>query len=129
MQGECAISPKSLQHEIPAAALLSYLKEAGGTRTWTEKDLAAALKITLAQAKEVAAVLQLQGYIEPVGNTGKWSASEQGDLVSGAKPPRYTRKSVEDALSALRDRINAVNSDPDAAYKITDSITTVLLNL
>jgi hypothetical protein len=49
-----------------------------------EKDLAAALKITLPQAKDATAVLQLQDYIEPVGNTGKWRVSEQGDLISGA---------------------------------------------
>jgi hypothetical protein len=113
---------KSERKEIPAAELLTFLKKAAGPPAWTEKDLANTLKISLSQAKEAAAILQLQGYIEPVGNTGKWKATEQGDLVSGAKPPRFTPKSVEDALAALRDRIKAVNNDPRAAYKITEAV-------
>jgi hypothetical protein len=120
--GDHAISAKSERKEIPAAELLSFLKEAAGPPTWTEKDLANTLKISLSQAKEAAAILQLQGYIEQVGNTGKWRATEQGELVSGAKPPRFTPKSVDDALAALRDRIKAVNSDPGASYKITDAV-------
>ena len=101
---------------------MSFLKDAAGARTWTEKDLAAALRITLPQAKDATAVLQLQGYIEPVGNTGAWRVSEQGDLVSGAKPPRFTPKSVQDALAGLRDRIKAANDNPGAAYKIADAV-------
>jgi hypothetical protein len=108
--------------EIPPAELLSFLKETRGVQTWTEKDLAKALKIGLAYAKDAAAVLQLQGYIEPAGRTGKWRITEQGDLVSGAKAPRLTRQSVEQALDALRDRIKAVNEDRNAAYKITQAV-------
>ncbi len=108
--------------QIPAAELLSFLKEIRGLTTWTEKDLAKALKIGLAEAKEALAVLQLQGYIEPAGRTGKWRVTEQGDLVSGAKSPRFTRQSVEEALVALRDRIKAVNEDPNAPYRITEAI-------
>lgn len=78
--------------------------------------MSSALKISLSRAKEATAVLQLQGYIEPVGNTGKWRVSEQGDLVSGAKPPRFTPKTVQDALAGLRDRIKAANNDPNTAY-------------
>lgn len=62
------------------------------------------------------------GYIEPAGHTGKWRVSEQGKLVSGAKSPRFTRKSIEDALAGLRDRMRAVNDDPDAAYRLTDAV-------
>jgi hypothetical protein len=114
--------PVAASQKISAAELMSFLKQAGGVRTWTEKDLATALKLSPSQAKEATAALQLQGYIEPVGNTGKWRVSEQGDLVSGAKPPRYTRKSVEDALAGLRDRIKVANDDPDAAYKIAEAV-------
>jgi hypothetical protein len=52
-------SPDTEAQGISAAELMSFLKEAGGTRTWTEKDLAAALKISLPQAKDAAAVLLL----------------------------------------------------------------------
>lgn len=115
-------SPDTEAQEIATAELLSFLKESGGAQTWTEKDLSSALKLTLSRAKEATAVLQLQGYIEPAGHADKWRVSEQGKLLSGAKCPRFTRKSVEDALAGLRDRIKAVNDDPDAAYKITDAV-------
>lgn len=107
---------------IPAAELLSFLKEIRAAQTWTEKDLSKALNIALAQANEAISVLELQGYIEPAGRTGRWRMTEAGDLVSGAKSPRFTRESVEEALAALRDRIKAVNDDPDAAYKITEAV-------
>jgi hypothetical protein len=58
--------------------------------------------------------MELQGYIEPAGKTKKWRTTEQGDLVSGAKSPRFTREAVEQSLSALRDRIQRINQDMNA---------------
>ncbi len=107
---------------VPAAELLSFLKQTRGVQSWTDKDLAKALKIGLPEAKEAIAALQLQGYIEAAGATGKWRITEEGDLVSGAKTPGFTRQSVEKALDLLRDRIKAVNDDPNADYKITDAV-------
>ena len=122
IRGDHASSPKTGPREIPAAELLTFLKEVRGVQTWTEKDLAKILRIGLPQAKEAIAVLQLQGYIQPAGNTGKWRVTEQGEIVSGAKPPRFTRQSVEDALAGLRDRIKAANENPAAAYRITEAV-------
>ncbi len=107
---------------MPAAELLSFLKQARTVQTWTDKDLAKALKIGVPEAKEAIAALELQGYIEAAGATGKWRITEEGGLVSGAKTPRFTRQSVEKALDDLRDRIKAVNEDPNADYKITDAV-------
>jgi hypothetical protein len=115
-------TPEADGQGIVAAALLSFLKQIGGTQIWTEKELASALKVSSSRAKEATAVLQLQGYIEPAGHAGKWRVSEQGQLVSGAKSPKFSRKSIEDALTGLRDRVKAVNSDPDAAYKIIEAV-------
>lgn len=117
---ETAISKSTAQ--LPAAELLSFLKQTRRVVTWTEKDLAKALKILLADAKEAIAVLQLQGYIEQAGHTGKWRITEQGELVAGAKSPRFTRGSVEDALVGLRDRIKAVSDDPNAPYRISEAV-------
>ena len=108
--------------EVPAAELLSFLRQTRGIQTWTEKDLAKALKISVPEAKEAIAALQLQGYIEAAGHTAKWRTTEQGDLVSGAKPPRFTRQSVDEALNLLRDRIRAVNQDPNADYAVADAV-------
>ena len=114
-------SPTSLL-SLPGAELFSFLKEIRSTPTWTERDLSSALNISIAQAKEAMAVLELQGYIEPTGRSEKWRVTEQGDLVAGSKSPRFTRESVEEALAALSDRIKAVNDDPDAPYKVTEAV-------
>jgi predicted ArsR family transcriptional regulator len=107
---------------LPAAELFSFLKEIRSIQTWTEKELSKALNIPVAQAKEAMAVLEMQGYIEPAGRTEQWRVTDQGDLVAGAKSPRFTRESVEEALTALHDRIKAINDDRDAAYKVTEAV-------
>ena len=88
---------------LPAAELLSFLKQTHGA--WTERDVSKTLNISSAEAKQAIAAMQLQGYAEPIARTDKWRATEEGLTVSGAKTARLTRKSVEQALSALRDRI------------------------
>lgn len=113
--------PTSLS-SLPAAELFSFLKEIRSTQTWTEKELSKTLNVPVAQAKEAMAVLEMQGYIEPAGRTEKWRVTDQGDLVAGAKSPRFTRESVEEALTALHDRIKAINDDRDAAYKVTGAV-------
>ena len=92
-------SPSSLL-SLPAAELFSFLKEIRAAQTWTEKDLSNTLNINAAQATDALAVLELQGYIEPVGGSGKWRVTEEGELVSGAKSPRFTRESMDEALAA-----------------------------
>lgn len=114
-------SPRSLL-SLPAAELFSFLKEIRAAQTWTEKDLSNTLNINAAQAKDAVAVLELQGYIEPAGRSGKWRVTEEGDLVSGAKSPRFTRESMDEALAALRERIKAVNEDRDATYTVTAAV-------
>ena len=42
--------------------------------------------------------------------------------MSGAKTPRFTPASVEAALNALRDRIHAMNADPNAMYSVTKAV-------
>lgn len=107
---------------IPAAELLSCLKELRGFQPWTENDLAKTLRAGLPKAKEAVTVLQLQGYVEPAGSTGKWRITGQGEIVSGAKQPRFTRKSMEDALTAIRDRIEEANKDGDAPYTVAQAV-------
>jgi hypothetical protein len=71
----------------------------------TERDVAKALKISSAEAKQATSAMQLQGYAEPIAQTHQWRTTDQGLTVSGAKPSRFTREAVEQALSGLRDRI------------------------
>lgn len=102
---------ESSPQAVPAAEALSFLKEVKGAATWTDRDLGKSLNISVAEAKQVLAVMELQGYIEPAGTSKKWRTTEQGDLVSGAKSPRFTREAVEQGLSTLSDRIQEINQD------------------
>lgn len=116
--------PQSLRSlpSLPAAELFSFLKEIRATQTWTEKDLSNSLNINAARAKDAIAMLELQGYIEPAGRTEKWRITEEGDVVSGAKSPQFTRASMDEALAAFRERLKAVNDDRNAAYTVTAAV-------
>jgi hypothetical protein len=105
---------------LPAAELLSFLRQTHGA--WTERDLSKALNISSTEAKQAVAAMQLQGYAEPIGRTKKWRTTEEGVTVSGAKTARFTREAVEQALSALHDRIQAINSDPNAEYAVSEAV-------
>jgi DNA-binding transcriptional regulator YhcF (GntR family) len=86
---------------VPAAEALSFLKEIKGAATWTDRDLAKSLNISMAEVKQVLAVMELQGYVEPAGTGKKWRTTEQGDLVSGAKSPRFTREAVNSVFQRV----------------------------
>jgi DNA-binding transcriptional MocR family regulator len=80
-----------------AAELLSFLKQTRGIRTWTEKDLAKALKIGLSEAKEAIAALQLQGYIEaPV------RPASGGSRSKGIWSPAPSRRGLLGKVSSRR---------------------------
>src|ERR1700747_1741488 len=105
---------------LPSAALLSFLQQNKGA--WMERDLSRALNISSAEAKQAVAAMQLQGYVAPIGRTQKCRTTEEGRTVSGAKTARFTHEAVEQALSALRDHIQAINSDPNAEYAVSEAV-------
>ena len=45
-----------------------------------------------------------------------------GETVSGAKPSRFTPESVQQALTALKDRIRDNNKNRQASFRITDAV-------
>ncbi|HSU30567.1 MAG TPA: hypothetical protein VLJ11_04980 [Bryobacteraceae bacterium] len=106
---------------LPAAEVLSFLKDSRGTSTWTEHDLALTLNLSPAEAKQALAVLQLEGYVEPTSRAA-WRTTEQGELVSGGKAPRFTRENVERTLIELTDRIRSVNEDESAPFQVTRAV-------
>ncbi len=105
---------------IPAAELLSFLKQTHGP--WTERELAKTLNINASDAKQVIAAMQLQGYVEPISRTQKWRTTDQGRTIAGTKSPRFTREAVEQALSALRERIRANNDDATSPYTVSEAV-------
>jgi hypothetical protein len=114
-------SPKTAAPAIAAAAAFSFLKETKGIIAWSLKDLSKALHISASEAKHVAAALEMQGYIK-THDTDLWITTLAGETVSGAKSPRYTPESIEDALTALRNRIKLINQDSRSPYKIMDAV-------
>jgi len=119
---------RSTLPSLPAEAALSFLKDTKGTLTWSARDLADTLKINRREAQQALAFLQAQGYVQPARQEGsarsadQWITTPAGETVSGAKPPRFTRESVEQALLALKNRIKQSNKDPRIPYRITDAV-------
>jgi predicted transcriptional regulator len=105
---------------LPAAELLSFLKQTHGA--WTERNLAKSLNLSSTEAKQAITAMQLQGYIEPAGQTRKWRTTEEGLTVSGNKTPRFTREAVEQALSDLSEHMRANNDAASSAYTISEAV-------
>lgn len=107
---------------IPAQAALSFLRDTKGTLTWSAPDLAHTLNINRRDAEQVIALLAAQGYAQRASGTDEWMTTPAGESVSGAKLPRFTRESVEQAVESLKERIKQVNEDAQAAFRVTDAV-------
>ena len=105
---------------VPIEAVFSFLKGTKGTSSWTKRDFAGTLKISLADTAKILPVIQMQGYINPYHD--EWVTTTAGEDVSGARAPRFAPEKVEEALAELRERIKAVNKDSKSPYKITEAV-------
>jgi hypothetical protein len=119
--GAKAATKGSSLPSIPAAEALSFLRDTRGASTWTPRDMAEALKIGAAEAKQVIAVMEMQGYVSQFKGD-EWMTTFAGETVSGSKPPRYTRERIEKALADLSTRMEEVNRDVTASYTITQAV-------
>jgi DNA-binding transcriptional regulator YhcF (GntR family) len=112
---------------LPAEAALSFLKDTKGTLAWSTRELAECLKINRREAEQVVVLLQAQGYVQPAHQKGtsraadEWITTPAGESVSGAKAPRFTRESVEQALAALKGRIQQTNKDRQSPFRIAEA--------
>ena len=119
---------RSTLPSLSAEAALSFLKDTKGTLAWSARDLADTLKISHREAQHALAFLQAQGYVQPAHQKGsargadQWITTPAGETVSAAKPPRFSRESVEQALSALKERIKRSNKNPQELFRITDAV-------
>ena len=107
---------------IPAAEAMSFLKETKGEVSWTPREMAETLKLTAKEAEQVLPVLQMQGYVKPAPSSKEWITTPEGEAVSGAKSPRFTRESVKKALAALQRRIEEMNRDRGAELTVTTAV-------
>jgi hypothetical protein len=68
--------------------------------------------------------MQLQGYVKRAGGSeSEWLTTSAGEEVSGSKPPRFGRESVQKAVATLSDRIKALNKDTKAHFKVSEAVT------
>lgn len=96
-----------------------------GTRamvTWTTRDMAKTLRITVAEVNSVIPVLTMQGYVKPTGEKGEWMTTMAGENVSGSSTPNLTRESVEGELSALAERMKDVNRNIKSPFKVKTAV-------
>ena len=105
---------------IPVEAVLSFLKQTRGLDSWSAGDIAKTLKLPAKDAKQVLAVLEMQGYVK--SRDSDWKTTSSGHAVSGSTMPRLQRESVERAIKHLADWIKVVNQDSTAAYRVTKGV-------
>lgn len=105
---------------IPVKAALSFLKQTRAVDTWTANDIAKTLKVSVADARQVVAVLEMQGYVK--AQDSDWTTTPSGYEVSGSAMPRLQRERVEQAVHHLADWIKVVNQDSTAAYRVTRAV-------
>lgn len=89
---------------LPPEAVLAFLKQASVEPAFDAAYVARSLKISIAEARQLVAMLLAAGYMEDHGK-GRYRTTESGDTAAGAKPPRQRRGTVDKALGALVDRI------------------------
>jgi hypothetical protein len=107
---------------VTMPAIFSFLKDTRGALTWKARDLQECLNIEAKDAKQILAILQMQGYVRLKENTDEYLTTGSGETVSKSKLPRLKRESVEKALSTMADRIAAINRDPRAEFSIRKAV-------
>lgn len=111
-----------LMPTVPAAAVLSFLKDTRGLDSWTTQDLSKTLGISTAEAAKAITFLELQGYIKPGHKPREFFTTAEGQAVSGSKLPHFSRERLQKALEELTQRIAATRKDFKAPYKISAAV-------
>jgi hypothetical protein len=107
---------------VPAAAVMSFLKDTRGMLSWTTKDLAKTLGIAAAEAGKAMVIMEMQGYVKAARGGREWFTTAEGQTVSGSKLPYFTRERVEAALAGLKERLGAVRKDFKSPFKISTAV-------
>jgi hypothetical protein len=107
---------------VSTSAVFSFLKDTRGALTWKMRDFQDCLNIGAKDARQILAILQMQGYVQQRDDTDEYLTTASGEAVSGSKLPRMKRESVEEALSTIAERIAAINRDPRAKFRIRKAV-------
>jgi len=114
--------PREVMPSVPAAAVMSFLKDTRGLLTWTTRDLAETLNIPASEAAKVIPIMEMQGYVKPAEGAREWFTTPAGQTVSGSKLPHYTRERIAAALNGLKERIAAARKDFKSPFKISAAV-------
>jgi hypothetical protein len=114
--------PREVMPSVPAAAVMSFLKDTRGLLTWSTRDLAETLDIPASEAAKVITIMEMQGYVKAAEGTREWFTTPAGQTVSGSKLPHYTPERVAAALAALKERIAAARKDFKSPFKISAAV-------
>jgi hypothetical protein len=106
----------------PLAAVLSFLKDTRGVVTWTAKEMAERLGLESREGTQILAVMEMQGYVKRAEGTSDWLTTPAGEVVSGSRAPRFSAKAVEDALSALRERVFESNGNKQSPFSVVEVV-------
>ncbi|HEY2351685.1 MAG TPA: hypothetical protein VGH83_04190 [Candidatus Acidoferrum sp.] len=122
MAGGKSKSLGSLMPAVPAAAVMSFLKDTRGLTSWTARDLAETLGIAAADAARIITIMEMQGYVKAAQAGREFFTTAEGQAVSGSKLPHYAQQRVEAALDALKTRIAAARKDFKSPFKISRAV-------
>jgi predicted transcriptional regulator len=122
MAGRKTKSDAPLMPTVPAAAVLSFLKDTRGLDSWTTQDLSKTLGISTAEAARAITFLELQGYVKAGHKPREFFTTAEGQTVSGSKLPHFSRERVEKALEELKQRVAIARKDFKATYKISAAV-------
>ena len=115
-------TPRELMPSVPAAAVMSFLKDTRGLLTWTTRDLAETLGIPASEAAKVITIMEMQGYVKAAEGAREWFTTPAGQTVSVSKVPRFTPERVAAALTSLKERIAAARKDFKSPFKISAAV-------
>lgn len=121
-RASAAEQPPKLFPAVSTSAVFNFLKDTRGALTWNLRDLQDCLNIGAKEGKQILAILQMQGYIQQKEDTDEYLTTAAGESVSRSKLPRMKRESVEEAVSSIVERIDAISRDPRAKFSIRKAV-------
>lgn len=114
-QNQAAIRSYRRSHVLPQGnAKSAHLDSQGPPKDFAHIDC---------PGPQGAYALELQGYIKrSKDNPREWWTTLNGKTVSGSRPLRFARESVEKALASLGDRIKESNKDSGSPFKVDAAV-------
>ena len=122
MSSRSPSTPVQAVLQVPASALLSFLKQASLEPAWNAPYLANVLSLNNSDAKKIIETMQAFGYIEPADKPKAWRNTEQGNKMAGAKRPRLKRENADRLINDLLSRARQLHHDDRYLFEPSKAI-------